>query len=217
MLHSHIGPVLRTDLTNPRPDGYYNRLSRHLTDKNPDLVAENKRLHAEILRLQVQLTELTHTADTDPLVNIYNRRAFVRELERAQAVNNRYGIMSTIIFFDLNNFKRVNDQFGHNVGDTLLKQVGACLTRHVRECDLAARLGGDEFGVLLFKTDVETAKVKAAALASQIREEYVDMPVGPVRVSAAWGVASCNTRDDLTQILARADRNMYKTKNRAAT
>jgi len=68
------------------------------------LIAENKRLNAEVIRLKSLLQEAQHAADTDPLLQVYNRRAFIRELERAQTVSTRYDISSSLIFFDLNEF-----------------------------------------------------------------------------------------------------------------
>jgi len=113
---------------------------------NDMLVAENERLTLELNRLRLELLDLEHKADTDPLVSVYNRRAFMREVGRAKSVESRYGILSCVIFFDLNNFKTVNDRFGHAIGDELLRKVGTVLTQGVRSCDLVARLGGDEFG-----------------------------------------------------------------------
>ena len=176
------------------------------------LRTENERLTMEVNRLRLELLDLERKADTDPLVPIYNRRAFIREVDRAKTVMARYDILSSVIFFDLNGFKSINDQFGHAIGDELLRQVGAVLLGGVRSCDLVARLGGDEFGVLLFKSEVAAAKAKAAALACRIKDQCVELPTGDVNVTAAWGVAPCEAEDTAEQILARADRNMYVAK-----
>jgi len=113
-----------------------------------ELTAENERLNYEIAQMRLRVIELERAADTDPLVPVFNRRAFMRELSRAQAVNARYDIPSSLIFFDLNGFKRINDRFGHGIGDDLLRKIGTVIVSGVRSCDLVARLGGDEFGVL---------------------------------------------------------------------
>jgi diguanylate cyclase (GGDEF)-like protein len=124
----------------------------------------------------------------------------------------RYDMLSTIIFFDLNEFKSVNDRFGHGVGDQLLKMIGNVLQDGVRDCDMVARLGGDEFGILLFKSDLDVARAKAQALCCRIADQTVDMPTGSISISAAWGVAPCEPGDSVEQVLARADRAMYMSK-----
>jgi len=177
-----------------------------------ELVTENKSLSSEIARLRLRVLELERAADTDPLVPIYNRRAFMREVTRAQTVMARYDMLSSILFFDLNGFKSINDRFGHGIGDQLLLKTGKVLLEGVRDCDMVARLGGDEFGILLFKTDPRVAHAKASTLACRISEQYVEMPTGPVNVTAAWGVAPCEADDTAEQILARADRAMYMAK-----
>lgn len=177
-----------------------------------DLVSENESLSSEVARLRLRVLELERAADTDPLVPVYNRRAFMRELARAQTVMARYDMLSSMVFFDLNGFKSINDRFGHGIGDQLLLKTGKVLMDGVRDCDMVARLGGDEFGILLFKTDPRSAKAKASTLACRIAEEYVEMPTGNVSVTAAWGIAPCESDDTPEQILARADRAMYMAK-----
>ena len=177
-----------------------------------DLVAENETLASEITRLRLRVLELERAADTDPLVPVYNRRAFMREVARAQTVMARYDMLSSMVFFDLNGFKSINDRFGHGIGDELLLKTGAVLMDGVRDCDMVARLGGDEFGILLFKTDPRTAHAKAATLACRIADEYVDMPTGKISVTTAWGIAPCEPDDTPEQVLARADRAMYMAK-----
>lgn len=173
---------------------------------------ERRRLLDEITVLKTRILSLEHAADTDPLMPIYNRRAFVREIERAQTVMARYDILSSMIFFDLNGFKRINDEYGHVVGDELLTKIGTALKASVRDCDMVARLGGDEFGVLLFKTDEMVAKAKAASLSCCVAEQIIEVGTDDVHLSAAWGVSACHPEDTAKQILDRADRAMYSSK-----
>ena len=176
------------------------------------LVKANEDMSGEIARLRLRVLELEHAANTDPLVPVYNRRAFLREISRAQTVMERYDMLSTLIFFDLNEFKAVNDRFGHGVGDELLKMIGHVLQEGVRDCDMVARLGGDEFGILLFKSDVEVARAKAQTLCCRIADQAISLPTGDVSITAAWGVAPCEPGDTVEQVLARADRAMYMSK-----
>ena len=181
------------------------------------LLSENKRLNAEIVRLKSLLREAQHDADTDPLLSVYNRRAFVRELERAQTVSTRYDIESALIFFDLNGFKSINDTFGHATGDKVLETVGNILQSDVRHCDMVARLGGDEFGVLLFKSTNEIAQAKAAKLAALIAQARIKTPKGTIRISAAWGTTLCDPQKNTETIMAEADQQMYASKRQQET
>lgn len=176
------------------------------------LSQDNISLQAEITRLRHRVLELERAADTDPLVPVFNRRAFMREVSRAQTVMERYDMVSSLIFFDLNGFKAINDAHGHTVGDNLLKAVGDVLLNGVRQCDMVARLGGDEFGVLLFKSSPEIARAKASALSCRMREERIFSGNGYVNISASWGVAPCDPGVAADEILHRADQAMYKAK-----
>lgn len=176
--------------------------------------SEMKELKAQIRRLKQYVSELEQAADTDPLMPVYNRRAFMRELSRAQSVLDRYDIPCSVVFIDLDGFKAINDRYGHAIGDELLKNVGHALTSNVRDCDMVARLGGDEFGVLLFRTQKGIAEAKAATLACRIAEIRIEMPTGQVSVNATWGVSTCDMSQTAEQVLARADRLMYMKKKR---
>ena len=173
-------------------------------------------LKAEVLRLRAYVKELERAADTDPLIPVYNRRAFLRELSRAQSVFDRYQIMTSMLFFDLNGFKSVNDRYGHVIGDELLVSIGNILQRHIRDCDLVARLGGDEFGVLLFKTDLDLARAKAQKLADMVKDNFIKMPTGKVSVTASWGVSLVKTGMSPERILGDADADMYRNKRGAS-
>ena len=199
-----------TDLS----DQIYARSRGMHPDKSADLSRDERRLLLdEISVLKTRILDLEHAADTDPLVPVYNRRAFVREIKKAQTVMSRYEIPSCIIFFDLNGFKAINDRYGHGIGDEFLQKVGQILKSSCRDCDMVARIGGDEFGVLLFKTELETAEVKAASLAWRIAEHKITMPTGDIQIKTSWGVSPCPPGDTVRDILDRADRAMYVTKN----
>lgn len=190
------------------------RLSEHPSVVETGLAQENRDLSSEIARLRLKILELEQAADTDPLLPVYNRRAFMREMQRAQNVMERYNLVSSVIFFDLNGFKSINDNYGHAVGDDLLKKVSHVLCDGVRNCDMVARLGGDEFGVLLFKSSSDIAEAKASALSCRISEQYVHADQEKVCVSAAWGVATCNPGESAESVLNRADKAMYFAKDR---
>lgn len=178
------------------------------------LVERNRKLSEEVIRLRLRVLELESTADMDPMLPIFNRRAFMREVSRAQSVTDRYGLESSIIFFDLNGFKQINDRYGHGIGDQILERVAESLISGVRQCDMVARLGGDEFGVLLFKSDQTVAQAKAGVLACRLGELSMMHPDGRITIGASWGTAICDPAESPQKILDRADRAMYLDKKR---
>jgi len=184
-------------------------LSSQIGVTDSQLGARNRELTEEVTRLRLRVLELEAAADLDPMLPIYNRRAFMREVSRAQSVMDRYGMISSIIFFDLDGFKLINDRFGHGIGDKILELVAESLISGVRQCDMVARLGGDEFGVLLFKSDQMIAKAKAGALACRIGDLALQHPDGPIGITASWGTAPCEPDQTAAKVLERADRAMY--------
>ena len=175
---------------------------------------ENERMRAELGALRLKLIDLELEADTDPLVPLYNRRAFMRELSRAQTVLERYDIKSSVIYFDLDNFKSVNDKYDHSVGDNVLKMTASVLRRNVRDCDVVARIGGDEFAALLFKSGVDQALTKASEVSREFHDELSALSLSAVNVSISWGVADCLGNMSPEDILTRADAQMLTNKTR---
>ncbi len=177
------------------------------------LRAENERLSEELVQLRQKIVELEHMADMDPLVPLYNRRAFVRELSRALTVRSRYDISSALVYFDLDNFKTVNDHFGHGVGDNVLKSVSQVMKLNTRDCDVVARLGGDEFAALLFKTDVDQAMNKAVEISQAVHSACGEALKGQMQISLSWGIADCLPDMMPEDILSRADEHMFTYKS----
>ncbi len=154
-------------------------------------------------------------AHTDPLTQVLNRRALTvrlaSELERAR----RYDSVLTLLMVDLDHFKKVNDTYGHLVGDEVLREVATLLQNEVRSVDVVARYGGEEFVAVL----PETSLAGAMIFAERIREHVAATPfasslVEPLRLTASIGVSSypsatISTVDDL---FARADEALYRAK-----
>src|SRR3954468_12610759 len=153
------------------------------------LVAEVERLEQELGAARAQMAALEACAEIDPLTNIANRRGFERELKRACAYVKRYAAGAALIYVDLDNFKRVNDQHGHAAGDAVLKAIATVLTRHVRASDLAARVGGDEFALLLWQCTEAGAQTKAVALEDAIARTSIIYEGPWLSVDASAGAA----------------------------
>lgn len=176
------------------------------------LIGEVDSLRLDVETLKHSLSVAESSADHDPLVPVYNRRAFMREAGRVVATVRRHEIEATMIFFDLNNFKQINDAHGHLAGDAVLRAVGEVLLKQTRETDIVGRIGGDEFAVVLTHVSPEAAKTKAEALAAAICTERVLHEGVPLYASAAIGVASFRPNEGAEQTLARADEGMYADK-----
>jgi len=173
------------------------------------LRAEIERLKAEIARAERKIGELEARADTDPLLDIRNRRGFLRELKRSLAHLQRYKGEAALLFIDLDGFKAVNDRHGHAAGDAILKAVAHKLVSHVRASDVVARLGGDEFCVLLWNLAPALAVAKAHELERLIESASVAFGEAQLSVGASAGVVPLAAETPAEQIVEAADRAMY--------
>ena len=170
-------------------------------------------LKAELAAAQARIDELQAWADTDFLLNIYNRRGFERELDRSVAYIRRYKANAALVVLDVDRLKPINDTFGHAAGDVVLKGVVAVLMRHVRSSDVVGRLGGDEFGLLLWNLTEADALAKAAALEEAIDRLTFVFKGRPVVAGASAGVALIGgAADDAADVMEAADRAMYARK-----
>lgn len=176
------------------------------------LISEIDNLRLDVEQLKFSLAEAEASADHDPLAPVYNRRAFIRETQRILALVRRHEIEASLIYFDLNNFKAINDAHGHSAGDAVIRGIAELLVRQTREADLVGRIGGDEFAVVLTHLDQEAARQKAEALAAAIRTEKVLHDGTALYVSAAFGLAHMTASDTAEKALERADEAMYADK-----
>lgn len=160
--------------------------------------------------------EMALQARTDPLTGLLNRRAFMEEIARCAERLEREVMPGTLIFIDLDNFKVVNDQLGHDAGDRALTQFAALLRNLVRPTDLVARLGGDEFAVWLNGADRLTAAERAEQLRIMVPREMAEA-IGShqPRLGVSIGIASRDpgSEESIDSMLRRADAAMYEVKH----
>ena len=201
----------RSALPDPVADDSPARLGVAAEELGPAARVAVAELFARLDALQAQLDETQSLADRDPLTPLLNRRAFVRELGRAIAFSDRYGAPASLVYFDVDGLKRVNDRQGHAAGDEVLKTVAERLLAHVRASDAVSRMGGDEFAVLLVQTDGFHAEAKAAQLAAAVAEPF-GFEGGSVAISMSWGVAQVRPGLDAEGLIAEADAAMYGSK-----
>ena len=178
------------------------------------LLGEVDRLRRELDESRNRIAFLERLADEDSLMPIANRRAFVRELSRMMAFAQRYGTPASVVYFDLDGLKAVNDEHGHAAGDAALQHIAQILVDSVRNTDVVGRLGGDEFGVLLVQTDEETAIRKADSLAASIVAQPLLWQDKRITLSAAYGTHSFHGNENAAEALDAADRAMYERKKK---
>ena len=176
------------------------------------LIDEISRLRAHVAHLEARVGELDQLAHQDALVDLPNRRGFMRELERLVDQAKRYGEPSAMLFVDLDGLKMINDTFGHKAGDGSLIQVAELLVGGVRRSDVVARIGGDEFGILLAHADEANAHETAARLTDLICDCEFTHDGDALPLSVAIGVAMIDPADEPETIMARADEEMYRRK-----
>jgi diguanylate cyclase (GGDEF)-like protein len=165
------------------------------------IALENARLH-RLVRQQAQ---------TDDLTALANRRRFTSALQQEIARSLRFGTALSLVLFDLDRFKRVNDRYGHQMGDAVLRRTAEVVRQRVRETDVAARLGGEEFAVLLSVTPLSGAATFAENLRSDIeRRVIVDGVEWPT--TASFGVAEFQPGMSIELLMAEADRALYRAK-----
>jgi diguanylate cyclase (GGDEF)-like protein len=176
------------------------------------LIGEVAELRHELLTTQRRLMELERLADEDSLAPISNRRAFVRHLARTITYVARYGAACSLLYFDVNGLKTINDTHGHAAGDAALIHVADILRGNTRTSDMVGRLGGDEFGVLLARANEIIATNKAQQLARVVAEARFTWDGRTVPISVAFGAHGLSPGEDAQAALAAADRAMYRQK-----
>jgi len=200
-LGGHVSSMLAE--TQRVSDGF-GRLSTQL-EQNKD----------EVKRLTEELHRIREDALTDALSGLLNRRGFDRELERVAPDESASEAALALIMLDIDHFKKVNDTYGHPLGDRVICAVGQSIRECLGPAGVAARYGGEEFAVLLPAKDIGTAeglaqKIRKRVEQGKIRRREGEEPIGGVTVSA--GVAAWQPGDDVASLIERADRALYASK-----
>jgi diguanylate cyclase (GGDEF)-like protein len=171
-------------------------------------------VHGALERAEKTEAELRFLADHDPLTGLLNRRRFRAELDQFVSFTARYGGRGAVMVIDIDGLKRVNDSFGHQSGDTLIRRVSEILRERVRATDLVARLSGDEFAVLMPQTDTDGAMQLGEDLRTQVAE---GLPAGNSEldgVTISVGIAMFGGKGEAgaEAVLVAADEAMYQAK-----
>lgn len=168
------------------------------------LALRNSEIHREVQEL----------ATIDSLTGIYNKRYFCETLAKEFKCTMRYQSPVSLVMIDLDNFKSINDQYGHQAGDTVLREIAAMIGKSLREIDVPARYGGDEIAVILPETAIEQAFFVAKRIKRLIEERPIEFKGKHINATASFGISSCpnsviKTVDDM---IAVADSALYDAK-----
>jgi two-component system, cell cycle response regulator len=178
----------------------------------------NKTTQTELVERNRQLESMLHHVEslaiTDPLTGIFNRRRFADVLRREVAVTRRYKNCLSLLMIDLDHFKTVNDRFGHDAGDEVLRAVAAALTSGLREVDLAARYGGEEFAIVMPQTSKANALIVAQRIAGQIAFLEHSFQGETIMLTASMGIADIADLKvvDAENLVKAADIALYEAK-----
>ncbi|MBL4829228.1 MAG: sensor domain-containing diguanylate cyclase [Aliivibrio sp.] len=185
-----------------------NRLENASLQKIIDM--RTKELNEANQQLNIKVSEIESLANTDSLTLLSNRYHFEKQLLSESARAKRFKEPLSLISFDLDNFKPVNDRFGHSAGDFILNEVANMLKVSIRSIDTSARWGGDEFVVLLPNT-----ALKHALIVAEMLREYIDLQitVNDFSVTASFGVVQLHKSEDPFKFIIRADEALYTSKN----
>lgn len=160
-------------------------------------------------------TEAEQIARVDPLTLLNNRRAFYEQVKPLWQLGLRKKQAMSVILFDLDNFKAINDSYGHAAGDDVLIEVARVLDKGVRASDISGRWGGEEFIVFLPETDLAGSQALADKIRSMLLEHQTPVNEKSVTVTASFGVAqNPDGNNNLDQVISAADKNLYVAKNK---
>ncbi len=178
------------------------------------LATANTRLRDHDLQLTQLNEKLRELAHTDEATGLFNKRRLFERLDMEIARARRYGEILSCLMLDIDDFKRINDTYGHQAGDEVLRQIGALLRRSLRVTDFVARYGGEEFTILLPRTNSAGAWSVAEKLCTTFMSHAFTYPPATIRLTVSIGVACCTTFDrlDAQQIIQRADEALYRAK-----
>ena len=209
-----VRPLIRLAMTLELAQQGYDLALKEETFREFQMLSDAADALAQGHRLLVaNKRELEQLAHTDVLTGLANRRQFIISANNELSRHDRYGYVTSLIMFDLDHFKQINDRYGHEGGDAVLRAIGSSLVGLIRRVDLLARIGGEEFAVLLPEQGQDVALVSAERLRAAVQAlEVTTSAHGSCRFTASFGVAQHVEGESLDALMNRADVALYEAK-----
>lgn len=158
--------------------------------------------------------EMEALSTTDPLTGLFNRRHFEAAAGRELLLSIRHHLPLSILILDIDHFKKVNDTYGHSMGDRVLIEIANICRHALRATDINVRLGGEEFAFLCPNTDIQGAFILAERIRTAISELNVDVDGSHIRITVSLGIAGLNSDDTIVSLLRHADEALYQAKGK---
>ncbi|BDX04939.1 GGDEF domain-containing protein [Planctobacterium marinum] len=191
---------------------YPTHLLIRLTNSNGILESKFRRLKDQVEQVQAELQKRIALSMTDPLTGLLNRRAISNEFSDNNSLFNNRSQVHSIAIIDIDDFKQVNDNFGHRAGDEVLRGIAKLLKSHCREEDICCRWGGEEFVIALLESDKVVAMDTMQRLRRAIEQHVFSVGEQQISVTVSIGVSEFTIGDDLGDIIDAADKAMYEAK-----
>jgi len=217
-INRSVSEIMTTRVITATPQDSVLTTLQIMTEANirhmPVMINGKPKAMISLRQFEVAYKDLLTKSRTDHLTGLSNRRHFLEELEQELARSKRFGTALSIAMIDLDNFKRVNDTYGHDVGDDVIRAAAKILKDEFRNYDEIGRLGGEEFAVVLPNTDLASAKMACERVIKSIRAHRVPTEHdGEIKFTASFGIyQSHDASESPRRVLKYADTLLYRAK-----
>ncbi len=189
------------------------RLFHSVAEKTKALNYANKKLEAELIKKKTLEKHLQHLANTDSMTGLLNRRSFFDSCDKAMIKASNSDKHLACIIIDIDYFKRINDTYGHDMGDTVIIKIAELILENTRTVDSVGRIGGEEFAILMPNIDKDSAFQIADRVRTNISKHKIILNTKPVHITVSIGISCLNHKDkNIHSLLKRADTALYKAK-----
>lgn len=210
LLHNRLDAIVR------QIDGYRQRETQRVVEMEQQLQGLSSRLQdmeLEAGELRTKLRAAHNSALLDPLTGLPNRGAYDERVQQEYLRWRRFGEPLSLLVWDIDHFKVINDRFGHRAGDKAIAAIGRALATGVRETDFIARYGGEEFVVLLTGADTKAAAIVAESLRGEVKSCGFNSNGNPIPITVSCGIAEFRAGDTPETAFERADQALYRAKS----
>ncbi len=225
MQNSVLEQITPSDEENPIVGQLATRLMQSLKSDPDQIGGESLDLVNKMLNYATQAEQLIsqqrerighleNLSISDPLTGLLNRRGFQEAMRLSLTNARRYLETGMLAYIDIDNFKQINDEFGHEVGDEVLRQLAVKLNANCRRTDYVTRLGGDEFAILFVRAEQVPTRARAMEVRRSLNPLTVQVGTLRLDVTASFGLEQYGPTSTSKELLRRADRSMYKDKTR---